>query len=76
MIQKVLKVGSSAAVTLPKKSLEEMGIKIGDTVQLTLDTKNKRVVIESPTTNNKELLEWTTTFIDTYRDALESLKDK
>ena len=32
MTQKVLRVGSSAAVTIPKKSLEELGLKPGDEV--------------------------------------------
>lgn len=30
MIQKVIKVGNSAAVTLPREFLQETGIKIGD----------------------------------------------
>ena len=30
MIQKIIRVGNSAALTLPKEFLEEAGLKIGD----------------------------------------------
>ena len=45
MTQKVLRVGSSAAVTIPKKSLEELGLKPGDEVIVELDRKSKAVSI-------------------------------
>ena len=47
MIQKVLKVGSSAAVTIPKGSLKELGLAIGDQVNVIVDKKSKRMVIEA-----------------------------
>ena len=37
MIQKVIKIGSSAGVTIPKKQLQDMGIAIGDEVKLTIE---------------------------------------
>ena len=40
MTQKVLKVGSSAAVTIPKKSLKELGLKIGDSVIVVVGKKS------------------------------------
>ena len=43
MTQKVLKVGSSAAVTIPKKSLEELGWKIGDKVSVQVDIKKRQI---------------------------------
>lgn len=76
MTQKVLKVGSSAAVTIPKKSLEELGIKIGDEVMVDVNPKTKKVVIEPIAKSNKEIIEWTNKFIDRYRDALEALAKK
>ncbi|HEY4510725.1 MAG TPA: AbrB/MazE/SpoVT family DNA-binding domain-containing protein [Candidatus Paceibacterota bacterium] len=77
MIQKVLRVGSSAAVTVPKKSLEELGLKIGDRVSLEIDKKKGGVFI-SPIGGrvSKELLDWTNKFIDCYRPALEALAKK
>lgn len=76
MAQKVLKVGDSAAVTIPKKSLEELGLKIGDQVTIQID-KQKRVVIISPILRvDKELIAWTEKFIARYRPALEALAKK
>lgn len=74
MTQKVLKVGSSAAVTIPKKSLVELGLKIGDSVSVEVDREKKRVLIEASVKGgDKELLAWTKKFITRYRPALEAL---
>jgi len=76
MTQKVLKVGDSAGVTIPKKSLEELGLKIGDSVTIQID-KQKRVVVISPLLKvDKELIDWTGKFIERYRPALEALAKK
>jgi putative addiction module antidote len=76
MTQKVLKVGSSAAVTIPKKSLEELGLKPGDKVIVEIDKKRRAVVIKPATKVDEELLSWTKKFIDRYRPALEALAKK
>lgn len=76
MTQKVLKVGDSAAVTIPKKSLEELGLKIGDKVKLEINLKDKKVIIEPAGKINKELLDWTDRFIARYRSALLVLAKK
>lgn len=76
MTQKLLKVGSSAAVTIPKKSLKELGLKIGDEVRVSVDTKEKSVIIEPAKKVSKEVLSWTDSFIKRYRPALKALADK
>ena len=77
MTQKVLKVGSSAAVTILKKSLEELGLKQGDRVSVKIDKKQRRVSIEPVVWEvDKELLDWTRKFIERYRPALEALAKK
>ena len=79
MTQKVLKVGSSAAVTIPKKSLEELGLKIGDEVAVDIDKARKTVSIKPAgklSKDDKEVLAWTKKFIDRYRPALEALAKK
>jgi putative addiction module antidote len=76
MLQKVLKVGSSAAVTIPKKALKELELKIGDSISLTVDTARRRVVVEAPAKVDPELVAWTRQFIKRYRPALKALKDK
>ena len=76
MTQKVLKVGSSAAVTIPKKSLQELGLKLGDKVTLTVDRARKRVTVEPSVAIDRELIAWTKRFIERYRPALEALARK
>ncbi|MBI3627648.1 MAG: AbrB/MazE/SpoVT family DNA-binding domain-containing protein [Candidatus Sungbacteria bacterium] len=76
MTQKVLKVGSSAAVTISKKSLKELGLKIGDEVRVNINHKEKLVIIEPAHQVKKELLDWTEQFIKTYRPALLALAKK
>lgn len=74
MTQKVLKVGTSAAVTIPKESLKELGLKIGDNVRLEVDVKRRTVSIEPVALRiNAELLAWTDGFIKQYRAALHAL---
>jgi antitoxin component of MazEF toxin-antitoxin module len=76
MTQKILKVGSSAAVTIPKKSLAELGLKPGDRVSVEIDTKRKIVTIEPAVKIDAELIAWTKRFIERYRPALEALAKK
>ena len=77
MAQKVLQVGSSAGVIIPKKTLGELGLRIGDQVNVEVDTKQRKVFIEPVSkTVDKELLSWTRKFIDKYRPALEALARK
>jgi len=73
MIQKVLKVGSSAAVTIPKKSLKELGLKIGDSVAVTVNAERKRLTVEASVSPDRELMAWTNSFIKKYKSALKAL---
>ena len=76
MTQKLLKVGSSAAVTIPKKSLKELGLKIGDEVRVGINAKAKTVTIEPAHRVSHEVLDWTDRFIKQYRSALKALANK
>ena len=73
MTQKVLKVGSSAAVTIPKKSLDELGLKIGDRVTVAINRDNKSLVVQPSVAIDAETVEWARDFIEKYRPALEAL---
>jgi putative addiction module antidote len=77
MTQKVIKVGDSVAVIIPKKSLKELGIRSGDRVNVEVDNKQHKISF-SPVVKevDKELLDWTKKFIGRYRSALEALADK
>ena len=79
MTQKVLRVGSSAAVTIPKKSLEELGLKPGDEVIVELDRKSKAVSIrpsQKMTKHQERIAKLTLNFINRYRKDLEALAKK
>ena len=76
MIQKVLRVGTSAAVTIPKKSLAELGLKIGDSISLEIN-KGAGVVsirpVEKISSREKKIASLTLNFINRYRKDLEAL---
>ena len=76
MTQKLLKVGSSAAVTIPKKSLKELGLKIGDEVRVDINVTQRVVMIEPAKEVNSEIIEWTDRFIKKYKPALDALSRK
>ncbi len=79
MIQKVLKVGSSAAVTIPKKSLEELGIKIGDSISVDVNSEKGVMslrAIRNTISDRERVTALTLDFVERYRSDLEALKDK
>lgn len=79
MTQKVLKVGSSAAVTIPKDILRELGVRIGDRITLHFNKAKRAVVIESqskPSKEDEKIARLTMSFINRYRKDLEALAKK
>ena len=79
MTQKILKVGSSAAVVIPKKSLKELGIKPGDEVSVEINRKSKSVTIKtSPKLSSRDshIAKLTFDFIERYRADLKALARK
>ncbi len=63
-------------LTIPRDTLAQLNMSIGDEVVLTVDAARKRMFIELPATVDGELVSWTKDFIEKYRPALEALKDK
>ncbi len=80
MTQKVLKVGSSAAVTIPKKILEELDLKPGDHVIVETDRKTGSVLVKPSTKllskEDQKVARLTLNFINRYRKDLEALARK
>lgn len=83
MTQKLFKVGSSAAVTIPKKSLKELGLKIGDHIHVYVDVVNRRVIVSKYkerlseiSKEDIEILRWTRKFIQVYSKDLKALAKK
>ena len=77
MVNKVLKVGDSAAVTIPRRVLKEMGIGVGDKVTVTFHPKKNELVIQPlPAAGqvvSDRVARLTAQFMDRYRKALEQL---
>ena len=79
MTQKVLKVGSSAAVTISKKALEELGLNVGDQVDVEFDRKRKSISIRPRKKLSREdvkIAKLALNFIERYREDLEALANK
>ncbi len=76
MTRKILQIGSSVGITIPKSALKELNMSVGDEVVFTVDSARKRASFELPTKVDGELVSWTRDFIEKYRPALDSLKDK
>ncbi len=79
MTQKVLKVGTSAAVTLSKDVLQDLHLNIGDRVVVEVDKNKRFIVIQPMTVLSKEdanVAKLTYKFIQRYRHDLEELAKK
>lgn len=76
MIQKVLQIGSSVGVVIPKASLLELGVELGDEVTVEVNKKTKILSIRLQTKASKRrerIAELTFNFIDRYRKDLQAL---
>lgn len=78
MAQKVIQIGSSIGVTIPKETAEELGFRVGETVYVHGEGPG-RVVVERQTNKNPAIadaVKWATAYIEKYRSDFEALADK
>ena len=68
MTQKIIQIGSSAGVTIPKKQLEELGLHVGDEVKITIDP------VKQP--KQAQLMQQYEAFVDQYGETLKNLADR
>jgi antitoxin MazE len=79
MIRRLFKTGNSIVLSLPREVLDDLGIKDGESVNLELDHKQRRVIItplEKPIAIagvNEEFAHQVDAFIQQYRSALDEL---
>lgn len=75
MNQKIIKVGSSAAVTIPKPELKKLGVKIGDTVEAGTDARGVFQVrpVGRLSRADAKVMRTASKVIDRYRRDLEIL---
>ncbi len=70
MQRKLIKVGTSAAVLIPKSVMDEQGVKIGDMVEIEMSEKTSA---SAKMKIDPKIIQWTDEFIKEYRPLLEKL---
>ena len=79
MIRQLFKTGNSVVLSLPKEVLDDLGVKVGESINLELDSEQRRVIltpVEKPIAIagvNEEFARQVDAFIQQYRHALEEL---
>lgn len=68
MTQKIIRIGSSAGITIPKKELTSLGLSVGDEVSYTLKPVTKP--------KHDELMKEYESFISQYGETLKNLADR
>jgi antitoxin component of MazEF toxin-antitoxin module len=68
-IQKVIQIGSSEGVTIPKKDLNKLGVKRGDSVKISVE-------LVPGDDKHKKLLDEYDAFVNEYGQALKNLANK
>jgi len=69
MQRKIIKVGTSAAVLIPKSVLDEQRMKIGDTVHVAVSKK----ALASDAAIDPKVIEWTDKLMKRYKPMLKKL---
>ena len=73
MVQKIIKIGTSAGIILSSSLLEGWGLKVGDIIDVEVNKENRTIIIYPV---KKEVVKWTNSFIKRYRKGLEALAKK
>jgi putative addiction module antidote len=77
MLRRVFKTGNSIVVSLPKETLDFLGLAEGSEVSVELDRERRQVIIApvdmTPAGVDETFAQQVAEFIDQYRPALEAL---
>ena len=79
MIRQLFKTGNSIVLSLPKEVLDDLGVSVGEHINLELDREQRRVIltpVEKPLVIagvNEDFARQVDEFIQKYRPALEEL---
>ncbi|MDP2641589.1 MAG: AbrB/MazE/SpoVT family DNA-binding domain-containing protein [Candidatus Yanofskybacteria bacterium] len=79
MTQKVIKIGKSTGITIPKEILEKMRLRAGDRVAVEYDARRGSLMMKTTkkiSARQKRIAELTQNFIERYRKDLEELAKK
>lgn len=72
MQRKLIKVGTSAGVLVPREVLKEQGVKIGDMLEVNF-RKQDIAAMKRQATVDPRIIEWTDRFIAKHRSLLRKL---
>ena len=77
MVRKIYKTGNSLVITLPKESIQILGLREGSEVSVVVDQEQGRIIIEPAgpqrTAIDPIFAQQLNDFIEQYRPALEAL---
>jgi putative addiction module antidote len=77
MVRKIFKTGNSLVISLPKESIQLLGLQEGSEVSVAVDQEQGRIVIEPAATQladiDENFAQQLEDFIEQYRPALEAL---
>ena len=77
MVRKIFKTGNSLVVSLPKESLQMIGLHEGSEISIRVDVGQNQIVIEAVQPNipgiDSIFAQQLNDFIEQYRPALEAL---
>ncbi len=78
MTRKIFKSGNSVVVSIPRESLDALGLEIGSEVEVVVDEEQGRLILR-PTNDlpgvDAEFSRRLSDFIDRYKPALDALAD-
>ena len=77
MVRKIFKTGNSFVISLPRESLQILGLQEGSEVNVAVDQDEGRIIIERAQPNLADIdptfAQQLNDFIEQYRPALEAL---
>ena len=79
MVRKIFKSGNSFVISLPRESLQLLGLQEGSEVNVAVDQDEGRIIIERAQSNlvdiDANFAQQLDNFIEQYRPALEALAE-
>jgi putative addiction module antidote len=76
MAQKIIKIGSSVGITLPKDLLERAGLAVGDNIEVESQKDGTIKVVPVSVSAGSETAQWATRFVQKHIKAFKELADK
>lgn len=78
MKRKIVRVGASLCILLPKDVIKRMGWDFGDHIDLILDEESEKVVFRNPKKDKEKkrtYLEYFDEFVEDYKEVLTSVDE-